>query len=76
MVLRMIYGLDAEDLPEGSMAIDGFALVKIMNSDNKMAWSMRRTEGIDDYELATLLRVEARRIEEGIMGDFEAADDD
>lgn len=67
----MIYGMDADPLEDGAMPVEAFAFVKYLGADGETHWATRSTDGCDTYEIATLFRVEARRIEQDIIDRFE-----
>lgn len=71
-----IFGLDSDSLPEGSIPLEAFAIVKRLSGDGESGLSIRITSGFDNAELATLLRVEAARLEKRVADSWHRSEPD
>lgn len=75
----MIYGLETDPLPEGSIPLEAMALIKSLDADGHTEFLVRNTKGLSDMEaLGMLTAAQTNQLEEVCDGfiDEGVEDDD
>lgn len=75
-VSEVLSGVMIPPLPEGVMIVGTIMIVKGLTAEGESAWFIRRSDGVDDFQMLGALRVMLRRHEDDVLDGWTADEDD
>lgn len=66
-----VYGVDMEELEEGTMAVEILAVVKALDHDGNMVFEIKTSEGLTDIESLGMLRAATMIQEDQVRSQWE-----